>query len=181
MCGGKFETGRGSAPDKIVNKGSKSPQPPNSGIYGGRPRLKMRGQSVLRLTAPLTFKGSQYKGGLDMSDVEFVTQRNWEQRRHAEEYAAQLEEKDNVIYLEQIAAASAEPRNDRQDRNDNLKRKNCRIARAARTAGRLALVVSTASALAGMELVFPAFGLVAVIFYTIYFEKRGRCALWHRI
>ena len=116
-----------------------------------------------------------------MSDVEFVLDRNWRQRRHAEEMDARMAEENKVIYLEQIAAAPAEPRDDSEKRNDNLKRKNYRIAWAARAAGRLALVVSTASALAGMELVFPAFGLVAVIFYTIYFEKRGRCALWHKI
>ena len=29
-----------------------------------------------------------------MSDVEFMTQRNWEQRRHAEEYDARLEEEE---------------------------------------------------------------------------------------
>ncbi len=116
-----------------------------------------------------------------MSDVEFMTQRNWEQRRHAEEYAAQLAEENKVILLEKIATAPAEPRNDSENRK-HLKRNKGRMAKAAKAAGRMALVMSAASALAGLELLFPLFGLVAVIFYTLNFELReGRNGLWQKI
>ena len=64
-----------------------------------------------------------------MSDVEFMTQRNWEQRRHAEEYAAKLAEENKVIYLERIATAPAEPRNDSENRKA-LKRNRRWMAKA---------------------------------------------------
>lgn len=116
-----------------------------------------------------------------MSDVEFMTQRNWEQRRHAEEYAAQLAEENKVIYLGRIATAPAEPRNDGENRKI-LKRNRGRMAKAAKAAGQMALVMSAASALAGLELLFPLFGLVAVIFYTLNFElQEGRNGLWQKI
>lgn len=116
-----------------------------------------------------------------MSDVEFVTQRNWEQRRHAEEFAAQLAEENKVIWLEKIATVPAEPCNDSENRK-HLKRNRGRMAKAAKAAGRMALVMSAASALTGSELLFPLFGLVAVIFYTLYFEfQEGWTGLWHKI
>ena len=116
-----------------------------------------------------------------MSDVEFMTQRNWEQRRHAEEYAAKLAEENKVIYLERIATAPAEPRNDSKNRKA-LKRNRRWMAKAAKAAGRMALVMSAASALAGLELVFPLFGLMAVIFYTLNFElQEGRNRLWQKM
>ena len=111
-----------------------------------------------------------------MSDVEMVTQRNWEQRRHAEEYAAQL--KDNkVIRLDRIATAPAEPRND----GKIMKRNKSGMAKAAKAVGRIAMVMSAASAFAGMELLFPLFLTVAVIFYALHFELKGRCGAWHKM
>lgn len=123
-----------------------------------------------------------------MSDVEFMTQRNWEQRRHAEEYAAQLaEEEQERQDLEVIRIVNEgtdchvglrPPRND----GKFLKRNRRWMAKAAKTAGRMALVMSAASALAGLELVFPLFGLVAVIFYTLNFElQEGRNRLWQKM
>ena len=119
-----------------------------------------------------------------MSDVEVMTQRNWEQRRHAEEYAAQMAEENKVIYLERVGlddlsvslAADSSP-----CAGEPRKRNRGRMAKAAKTAGRMALVMSTASALAGMELIYPLFGLVAVVFYTLYFELSGRNGLWQKI
>ena len=114
-----------------------------------------------------------------MSDVEMVTQRNWEQRRHAEEYAAKVEENKVIrIYGERIATAAALPRNDGEKEKKRNKR---RVAGAMKTAGQISLVLSAASGFAGMELLFPAFLLMAALFYSIYFELRGRCALWNRI
>ena len=120
-----------------------------------------------------------------MSDVEFMTQRNWEQRRHAEEYAAKLAEENKVIYLGRtgqgdpsvsLAADSSPCAGEPRKRNRRW------MAKAAKTAGRMALVMSAASALAGLELVFPLFGLVAVIFYTLNFElQEGRNRLWQKM
>ena len=123
-----------------------------------------------------------------MSDVEFMLHRNWEQRRHAEEYAARAEAKEwdrkdrEVIRIvnegTDCHVGLRPPRNDRKF----LKRNRRWMAKAAKAGGRMALVMSAASALAGSELLFPLFGLVAVIFYTLYFEfQKGRNGLWHKI
>ena len=115
-----------------------------------------------------------------MSDVEFMTQRNWEQRRHAEEYAArQVEEEQERQDLEVIRIV-----NEGYDpAGRKAKKRNRRwMAKAAKAAGRMALVMSAASALAGLELAFPLFGLVAVIFYTLNFEfQEGRNGLWQKM
>ena len=115
-----------------------------------------------------------------MSDVEFMTQRNWEQRRHAEEYAARREEEERErqdLEVIRIVNEGYDPVGRKE------KKRNRRwMAKAAKTAGRMALVMSAASALAGLELVFPLFGLVAVIFYTLNFElQEGRNRLWQKM
>ena len=115
-----------------------------------------------------------------MSDVEFMTQRNWEQRRHAEEYAARREEEERErqdLEVIRIVNEGYDPVGRKE------KKRNRRwMAKAAKTAGRMALVMSAASALAGLELVFPLFGLVAVIFYTLNFElQEGRNGLWQKM
>ena len=118
-----------------------------------------------------------------MSDVEFMTQRNWEQRRHAEEYAAQLKE-NKVIRLDRadMGDPSVSRKVDSSPYAGELRKRNKGgMAKAARAAGRIAMVVSAASALAGLELLFPLFGLVAVIFYALHFELKGDEKLWHRI
>ena len=115
-----------------------------------------------------------------MSDVEFMTQRNWEQRRHAEEYAARREEEERErqdLEVIRIVNEGYDPTGRKAK-----KRKGRWRAMAAKTAGRMALVMSAASALAGLELVFPLFGLVAVIFYTLNFElQEGRNRLWQKM
>lgn len=137
-----------------------------------------------------------------MSDVEFMTQRNWEQRRHAEEYAAKLAEENKVVYLERTGRGDRQPggrtkalsvgfadssprgraKGDTPRKWEPRKRNRRWMAKAAKTAGRMALVMSAASALAGLELVFPLFGLVAVIFYTLNFEfQEGRNGLWQKM
>ena len=115
-----------------------------------------------------------------MSDVEFMTQRNWEQRRHAEEYAARREEEERErqdLEVIRIVNEGYDPVSRKE------KKRNRRwMAKAAKTAGRMALVMSAASALAGLELVFPLFGLVAVIFYTLNFElQEGRNGLCQKM
>lgn len=115
-----------------------------------------------------------------MSDVEFMTQRNWEQRRHAEEYAARREEEEQErqdLEVIRIVNEGYDPV------GRKTKKRNRRwMAKAAKAAGRMALVMSAASALAGLELVFPLFGLVAVIFYTLNFElQEGRNGLWQKM
>ena len=115
-----------------------------------------------------------------MSDVEFMTQRNWEQRRHAEEYAARREEEERERQdLEVIRIV-----NEGYDLVGRKEKKRNRrwMAKAAKTVGRMALVMSAASALAGLELAFPLFGLMAVIFYTLNFElQEGRNRLWQKM
>ena len=118
-----------------------------------------------------------------MSDVEMVTQRNWEQRRHAEEYAAKVGESKVIrIYGETDAGDPSVSRKAGSSpcAGEPKKRNKRRTARAMKTAGQISLVLSAASGFAGMEFLFPAFLLVAALFYSIYFELRGRCVLWHR-
>ena len=112
-----------------------------------------------------------------MSDVEMVLQRNWEQRRWAEEVEA--EEGCKVIRLEEHRSGSQEP--DRYAEKKAKKNNSRRITKAAKVAGHMALVMSAASAFAGMELLFPLFLAVAVIFYALHFELKGRCGVWHKM
>ena len=117
-----------------------------------------------------------------MSDVEFMTQRNWEQRRHAEEYDARLEEEEREWERQDLEVIRIV--NEGYDPTGRKAKKRNRRwkAMAAKTAGRMALVMSAASALAGLELVFPLLGLVAVIFYTLNFElQEGRNRLWQKM
>lgn len=118
-----------------------------------------------------------------MSDVERITQRNWEQSRHAEEYAAFCKEAERERMDQQVIrivnggrAAAASCNGKVRYRNKGWK------IGAARVAGRIALGLSAASGLMGMELLFPAFLLVAVVFYTLHFEfQKGRSKVWHKI
>ena len=112
-----------------------------------------------------------------MSDVEMVLQRNWEQRRWAEEVEA--EEGCKVIRLEEHRIGRQEP--DRSAEKKAKKKNRKRITKAAKVAGNMALVMSAASAFAGMELLFPLFLAVAVIFYALHFELKGRCGVWHKM
>lgn len=112
-----------------------------------------------------------------MSDVEMVLQRNWEQRRWAEEVEA--EEGCKVIQLEEHRIGGQE--SDRSAERKAKKKNRKRILKAARVAGHMALVMSAASAFAGMELLFPLFLTVAVIFYALHFELKGRCGVWHKM
>lgn len=123
-----------------------------------------------------------------MSDVEQMTQRNWEQRQHAEAYAARMEQEERErMDREVIRIANREPDEPRsaaggtEKAKKHMKQNRGWMAKAARAAGRTALVVSAASALAGLELLFPLFGLVAVIFYTLNFELKGRNGLWQKM
>lgn len=115
-----------------------------------------------------------------MSDVEMMLSRNWEQRRHAEEYEAAAREKQGRWETEVYADFGEEVREWKIRKQEN-RRRNAAI-RAAGTAGRMALAISAVSALMGWEVIYPLFGLVAVIFYAIKFELQpGNEAVWTKI
>lgn len=115
-----------------------------------------------------------------MSDVEKMLSRNWEQRRHAEEYDAAAKKKQIQWETEVYTDFGKEVRERKIRKQENRKR-NAAI-RAAGTAGRIALVISAVSALMGWELIYPLVGLVAVIFYAIKFELQpGNDRVWTKI
>ena len=114
-----------------------------------------------------------------MSDVEMMCARNWEQRRHAEEYAASIKwDWEGAVYVD---AVPAEKKAQEREVRKAMKRKR-KLARAARDAGRVALGMGTVSTLMGLDLLGPLFGLMAVIFYAIRFELDPESeGLWTRI
>lgn len=102
-----------------------------------------------------------------MSDVEMMCARNWEQRRHAEEYEASMKWNwEGAAYED---AAFAEQRDHERSMKKTLRRLG-KMSRASRDVARVALGMSTVSALIGLDLLGPMFLLVAVLFYAICFE-----------
>lgn len=91
----------------------------------------------------------------------------------------EAEEGCKVIRLEEHRNGSQESARSAEKKAKKKNRK--RITKAARVAGHMALVMSAASAFAGMELLFPLFLAVAVIFYALHFELKGRCGVWHKM
>ena len=128
---------------------------------------------------PAPLKGSQVQEDLNMSDVEMMCARNWEQRKHAEEYAASVKwDWEGAAYVD---ADPVEMREKERAEKKAIKRQR-KLARAARDAGRVALGMGTVSALVGLDLMGPMFLLVAVVFYAIRFELDPECeGLWTRI
>lgn len=114
-----------------------------------------------------------------MSDVEMMCARNWEQRRHAEEYAATIKwDWSDADYVD-VEPVEVESRESKEKKQYKRQRK---LARAARDAGRVALGMGTVSALVGLDLLGPLFGLMAVVFYAIRFELDPESeGLWTRI
>ena len=114
-----------------------------------------------------------------MSDVEMLCARNWEQRRHAEEYAATIKwDWEGAMYAD---AVTAEKKAQEREARKAMKRKR-KLARAARDAGRVALGMGTVSTLMGLDLLGPLFGLIAVLFYTAKFELQpGNEQVWQKI
>ena len=114
-----------------------------------------------------------------MSDVEKICFRNWEQRRHAEEYEAENCKKwdwESEAYEQFIGEELPDP--------DEIKKKKKRrkIIRAARDAGRVFIGMSVVSALIGLELLWPLFLLIAILFYAARFELDPESeGIWTRI
>ena len=113
-----------------------------------------------------------------MSDVEMMCARNWEQRRHAEEYAATIKwDWSDAVYVD-VEPVEVESR----ESNKKQFKRQRKLARAARDAGRVALGMGTVSALVGLDLLGPMLLLVAVVFYDIRFELDPESeGLWTRI
>ena len=114
-----------------------------------------------------------------MSDVEMMCARNWEQRRHAEEYAAS-----NKWNWADAVYVDADPvvQTARERVEKKAMKRQRKLARAARDAGRVALGMGTVSALIGLDLLGPLFLLMAVVFYAIRLELDPESeGLWTRI
>ena len=117
-----------------------------------------------------------------MSDVIELVNRNSAQMRHVQAYLEEEERRElEDLEVIRIVNKGTERRGGlRYPDNDRkfMKRNKSRKAKAAQWAGRMALVMSAASLVAGMELVFPLWLLVAVLFYALYFELKGRDWIW---
>lgn len=102
-----------------------------------------------------------------MSDVERVCARNWEQRRHAEDY--EEEQKKIVRWEFDQYSYTAE----QKEREREIRKMVAQIGKQAKTArrfGRMTLLMCGVSALMGLELLCPAFALISFIFYAFKME-----------
>ena len=104
-----------------------------------------------------------------MSDVEKMLERNWEQRRHAEDY--QKNKLEELLWEhEQYLDAELQFRCEREVKKMFLRK--TKQSRTARDIGRTALVMVGVSALMGWGLLCPVFGLISFLFYIFKLEDQ---------